>query len=108
MPNHTEADDISAAAKRGLVKPIQEHLGQHLRAVYTQIADKPTYLGDPALPSEFEHQLVRLETSLEVRESAVAAVKDALEDAATHEKAVEAVKDALGIASSELQPSDES
>jgi hypothetical protein len=57
-----------------------EHLGQQLRAMLDARAEKPTYLGDRALPSEFEHQLLRLEATEEV-----------------HEKGVEAVREALGI-----------
>ncbi len=57
-----------------------EHLGQQLRANLDALAEKPSYLGDRALPSEFEHQLLRLEATEEV-----------------HEKGVEAVREALGI-----------
>jgi hypothetical protein len=97
MSDETSGDDDGAAHRGGLTKPVQEHLGHELRSVYNQMADKPRYLGDPALPPELEHQLVRLETSLEVSENAMAAVKEALDQAVTHEKTVEAVRIALEI-----------
>lgn len=79
-----------------LAKPVQDHLGRELRAVYNQLADKPAYLGDPALPPELEHQLVRLDAVVEVHEMAVEAVKNALEEALEHEKAGEAVREPNG------------
>jgi hypothetical protein len=95
------ADDTrrhgGATTKGSLDKPIQERLGQELRSVYNQIADKPRFLGDPALPPELEHQLVRLETIVELSESAAEAVKQALEQAVMHEKTVEAVRIALAV-----------
>jgi hypothetical protein len=68
------------APKPGLDKPIQEHLGQRLRAAYNEVAEKPAYLGDPTLPPEIENQLHELETRIRV-----------------HEKGTEAVREALGI-----------
>jgi len=40
---------------------IQDHLGQLLRAEYYERGDKPRYLGDPALPLEFDPYLQRLD-----------------------------------------------
>ena len=67
-----------------LPRPIQEHLGQQLRMRYRQAEDKPAYLGDPALPIEFELLLQRLEASERQRYRAMA-----------HEQGVEAVERAL-------------
>jgi hypothetical protein len=39
---------------------IQDHLGQLLRAEYYERGDKPRFLGDPALPLEFDPYLQRL------------------------------------------------
>jgi hypothetical protein len=40
---------------------VQEHLGRMLRADYYERSEKPRYLGDPALPLEFDPYLYRLE-----------------------------------------------
>ncbi|MFC1459788.1 hypothetical protein ACETIH_24415 [Microvirga arabica] len=40
---------------------IQDHLGRLLRAEYYERGDKPRFLGDPALPLEFDHYLHRLD-----------------------------------------------
>jgi hypothetical protein len=40
---------------------IQDHLGRLLRAEYYERSDKPRYLGDPALPLEFDPYLHELE-----------------------------------------------
>jgi hypothetical protein len=40
---------------------IQNHLGQMLRAEYYEHGDKPRFLGDPALPLEFDPYLQRLD-----------------------------------------------
>ena len=40
---------------------IQDHLGQLLRAEYYERGDKPRFLGDPALPLEFDPYLQRLD-----------------------------------------------
>jgi hypothetical protein len=62
----------------GLSKPIQEHLGQRLRAAYNEVADKPAYLGDPTLPREIEEQLIELETRIRVHDQGTEAVREAL------------------------------
>jgi len=65
-------------AKPSLDEDIQHHLGDELRAAYNALAPKPAYLGDRGLPAEFEHQLLRIEATLEVREKGVEAVREAL------------------------------
>jgi hypothetical protein len=40
---------------------IQDHLGRLLRAEYYERDDKPRFLGDPALPLEFDPYLQRLD-----------------------------------------------
>jgi hypothetical protein len=75
--------DKSPEQKSGPEKPalddqIQHHLGDELRAAYNALAPKPAYLGDRALPAEFEHQLLRMEATLEVREKGIDAVREAL------------------------------
>src|SRR5919107_5998051 len=67
-----------------LPRSVQEHLGQTLRADYYLRGDKPKYLGDPALPLEFDPYLYRLEQKerahriMRVREQGTQAVADAL------------------------------
>jgi hypothetical protein len=98
MPNifqETAGDGPEPAAV--LDKVVQDHLGQKLRAAYAETADKPAYLGDPALPPALEDKLLELEKAEEVHEKGVEAVKDALgEKELAHEKGVEAVRNALG------------
>ncbi|EIM28119.1 hypothetical protein [Microvirga lotononidis] len=63
---------------------VQEHLGRLLRADYYERSDKPRYLGDPALPLEFDPYLYRLEQKertlriMRVREQGTQAVAEAL------------------------------
>ena len=72
-----------------LPPPVQEHLAQQLRATYQVMADKPTFLGDPVLPPEFDRHIARLEERerTEIREKAhnlgVEAVEAALQDLAS-------------------------
>lgn len=40
---------------------IQDHLGRMLRAEYYERGDKPRFLGDPAIPLEFDPYLQRLD-----------------------------------------------
>ena len=69
-----------------LPRTLQEHLAQKLRSAYHELSDKPTFLGDPTLPVEFEYHLARLEAVernrlLEkIRNQGLEAVKSALED----------------------------
>ncbi len=74
------------AAGSALPRPLQEHLAQQLRSTYQTASEKPSFLGDPAIPVEFEHHLQRLEEvetgrrREKVHTQAVEAVKNALED----------------------------
>jgi hypothetical protein len=81
-----------------LDRSVQDHLGQKLRAAYNELAGKPRYLGDPALPPEFDQQLLRMEMTLRTHEEGVEAVKEALaEPDPVHEQGLEAVRAALAI-----------
>lgn len=64
----------------GLDRSTQDFLGQRLRVAFNETGPKPAYLGDPAIPAEFEHQLLRLEGRIEVHEKGVDAVRKALDD----------------------------
>jgi hypothetical protein len=78
--------DTRAGHEQGLPRTLQEHLAQKLRSTYHELAEKPTFLGDPAVPVEFEYHLQRLDAVEKVRHTekvhnqAVEAVKAALED----------------------------
>jgi hypothetical protein len=69
-----------------LPRSVQEHLGQKLRADYYERGDKPKYLGDTALPIEFDPYLYRLEQKerasriMRIREYGATAVAAALSD----------------------------
>ena len=64
-----------------LPQAVQEHLGQQLRAAYGEVAEKPAFLGDPALAAEFEESLQRMEAAhrRRVRDKAFGAVAAALD-----------------------------
>jgi hypothetical protein len=94
MPN----DENSTMQPPGaLDRSVQDFLGRKLRAAYNEVAEKPAYLGDPALPPEFEHQLVRIEATIRTHEGGVNAVREALDvtDPA-HEQGIATVTKALG------------
>ncbi len=69
-----------------LPRSVQEHLGQTLRADYYLRTDRPKYLGDPALPVEFDPYLYRLEQKeraswiMRIREHGTTGVAAALSD----------------------------
>ena len=69
-----------------LPRSVQEHLGQKLRADYYMHGDKPRYLGDSALPVEFDPYLYRLEQKerasrlMRIRDQGTTAVATALSD----------------------------
>lgn len=44
-----------------LPRPVQEHLGQKLRAQYHETGEKPKYLGDPMVPVEFDPLLDQID-----------------------------------------------
>jgi hypothetical protein len=61
----TDAVDAGRFRNRSNLPPlpstVMDHLGQKLRAVYYESSDRPKYVGDPALPLEFDPYLYRLE-----------------------------------------------
>lgn len=60
----SEANKVAPRHRRNtpsLPANIQDHLGQMLRAEYYERGDKPRFLGDPALPLEFDPYLQRLD-----------------------------------------------
>lgn len=63
-----------------LSKEVQEHIGQQLRTEYDIVAEKPAFLGDPAIPEQFDWQIARLETRERAQAQAVDAVEKALEE----------------------------
>lgn len=72
-----------------LPPPVQEHLAQQLRAAYQETAEKPAFLGDPALPPELERKVAEIANREReaVREKAhhvgVEAVEAALQEVAS-------------------------
>jgi hypothetical protein len=90
MSDERKKDEVLAGAApepaSGLPRPLQEHLARELRSTYHATEEKPAFLGDPAIPVEFEYQLQRLEAVEKVRHTekvhnqAVEAVKTALEE----------------------------
>lgn len=77
-----------SSAKRSnqapLPRPVQEHLGQQLRAAYREDEPKPAYLGDPALPATFDDVVHRLALRdamrARARDDGFGAVRKALQD----------------------------
>ena len=65
---------------QSLPRPIQDHIAQQMRSEYHLTADRPAFLGDPAVPVSFDEPLRRLEERQQARvhELAVAAVAAAL------------------------------
>lgn len=43
-----------------LPRPVQEHLGRKLRAQLYEVGEKPSYLGDPVIPREFDPLIEQL------------------------------------------------
>lgn len=82
-----------------LPAPVQQHLAQQLRAAYQETAEKPAFLGDPALPPQIEQKVGEL---IERERSAVREK--------VHELGTEAVEAALeevvagGVAPDDLAP----
>lgn len=52
-----------------LPRQIQEHLGQTLRAQLYEVSPKPQYLGDHAVPREFDSLIERIEMRDRMRRS---------------------------------------
>ena len=65
---------------QSLPRPIQDHIAQQMRSEYHLTADKPAFLGDPAIPRSFDEPLRKLKERerARVHELAVAAVAEAL------------------------------
>ena len=94
MSDDREKEGATGSAETGaapepasaLPRPLQEHLARELRSTYHATEEKPAFLGDPAIPVEFEYQLQRLEAIEKVRHTekvhnqAVEAVRSALEE----------------------------
>lgn len=94
MPNKITKSHLSRLTPEGGLKgrgntpplsdAVREHLGRTLRADYYERGDKPRYLGDPALPAEFDVYLSRLEQkeralrTMRIREHGMKAVAKAL------------------------------
>jgi hypothetical protein len=98
MPDESHDASASPETRAGLDRTVQDFLGQKLRAAYAEAEGKPAYLGDPALPPQFEEKVLAVEKSAEVHEKGIEAVRDALGvPEPAHEKGVEAVRDALGV-----------
>ncbi len=68
------ADDTPA-----LPRPIQEELARQLRGTYQTVSEKPAYLGDPALPPQFEEPVRKLARSIKAHDEGVEAVRRALD-----------------------------
>jgi len=66
-----------------LPRQVQEHLGQKLRAQLYEDAPKPQYLGDPAIPREFDSLIERIESQDRAKRSERIAriARQAVEDA---------------------------
>jgi hypothetical protein len=69
----------AGAMQEPLPKTIQEHLGRQLRSTYNAEADRPAFLGDPAIPPQFERLIRRIEIGEKVHEFGVEAVRQALQ-----------------------------
>jgi hypothetical protein len=61
-----------------LPRPVQEHLGQKLRAAYYETGDRPAYLGDPAIPPELDTHVRKLEQRDRIHVKGIEAVEEAL------------------------------
>ena len=79
-----EAAVSAANPYSGLERTIQEQLGRELRALYNSMADKPAYLGDPALPAELQMKLLQLSRRVAVSNKGAEAVASALESGECH------------------------
>ena len=45
---------------QALPRPVQDHIAQQMRSEYHLQADRPAFLGDPAVPPTFDEPLRRL------------------------------------------------
>lgn len=67
-----------ASDTKPLPSDVQEHLGRRLRSTYTVEAAKPAFLGDTALPPQFERYVRQLENAERSSREGLKAVGDAL------------------------------
>ena len=79
------AEDGPDDNEAGVTRSVQEHLGQRLRAAYSDATGNPTYLGDAAVPEPFDTHLRRIEAvemrqREELRRRGLEAVEQALAD----------------------------
>jgi hypothetical protein len=72
-----EADGLEGSKR--LDKFTLDEIAKELRAEYRHAEPKPQYLGDRALPADFERYLAAIERVEQIRAAAVSAVGDALE-----------------------------
>ncbi|GEO14178.1 hypothetical protein [Microvirga aerophila] len=76
-----------------LPRPVQEHLGQKLRAQLHELGEKPKYLGDPMVPREFDPIIEKIEKkdrarrTAKIEEAGRQAVEAALTDFVNPKKA---------------------
>ncbi|MBM6592911.1 hypothetical protein [Microvirga pudoricolor] len=78
MPAETKTNGEDDAPT--LPRPVQEHLGQKLRAAYYEAGDRPAYLGDPAIPPELDTHVRKLEQRDRIHVKGIEAVEEALGD----------------------------
>lgn len=63
---------------QGLPRDVQEHLGRRLRTELHSEADKPSFLGESAVPPQFESLVRKLEAGEQGERQGYEAVKRAL------------------------------
>ena len=71
-------DQTAKTADAALPRDIQEHIGRRLRSELHTEADKPTFLGEPSVPPQFEPLVRKLEASEGGERQGYEAVKRAL------------------------------
>ena len=71
-------DQTAKTADAALPREIQEHLGRRLRSELHTEADKPTFLGEPTVPPQFEPLVRKLEAGEGGERQGYEAVKRAL------------------------------
>lgn len=86
IPTESSASEGAGGPVAPLERPIQEHLGKQLRSTYNVLTEKPAFLGDPAVPSQFDGLIQKLEArdrqrTEAIHDRAVAAVEGALQEA---------------------------
>lgn len=71
-------DGSGAQAPPPLPADVREHIGRRLRSTYTVEADKPAFLGDAAIPPQFERYVRELERGERSGREGLRAVSQAL------------------------------